>query len=589
MPPLRSPRRPGLLLLLLAGLQVCPLLGLAAVATESDPAFGQQPIAVNQVGYETGRPKRFTAPKAADDTPFTLHAANESTAVFQGRITGGIGDFSAFQPADSSVRYRVEVPAADCAPAASDPFLIRADLYREQFWQPAVDFLNDARSATGTHASAYGGCPWRDGTYYDAILPALVLFYLADPDRVESMPKQIDWAADKPRAIAPEFNFIDKDPGGKGFMNSVRAYYDLEAPAADAPDVVKLIHWGAGFYLVNPLTQDPSSDPDKWRVHPQTVEQVAYVIWAWPTLKKWLPESFYQRCRDFCFGNWRPSLGVSPWWEPKTYLTPADLKEGNPMGGLLHPYKGRHAPGHSIVPNLLMHEVAKREGRDDAAIYLEAAVKQADWCIMNLDWNDPRTTKGHRMSEHRTIPNLVWLLQKYPREAPAGLKEKINAWVDVALSRSDNLWDYRRYDLQEHWSIPKINDVGNLISFPAIATAAGWVTDDPVKKARLDQISTAAIDHIFGRNPRLAAAPAKPEMGFPEVERGWPKHHKEGICARLELCRGSLSAAPGSEMFPFNPEGAYRHAEGWVNYGAAWCLSLAYLRFDSASQTTPSL
>lgn len=32
------------------------------------------------------------------------------------------------------------------------------------------------------------------------------------------------------------------------------------------------------------------------------------------------------------------------------------------MGGLLHPYKGLHAPGHSIVPNLLMHEVAKRDG-----------------------------------------------------------------------------------------------------------------------------------------------------------------------------------------------------------------------------------
>ena len=589
MPLPRFPHRPRLLLLVLAGLQVCPLLGPAAVAAESDPAFGHQPIAVNQVGYETARPKRFTAPKAADDTPFTLRTANEGATVFQGRITGGIGDFSAFQPADLSAHYRVEVPAPAGAPAASDPFLIRADLYREQFWQPAVDFLNDARSATGTHASAYGGCPWRDGTYYDAILPALVLFYLADPALIESMPRQIDWAADKTRVTVPGFVFDDQDPGAKGFMNPVRSYYDLEAPAADAPDVVKLIHWGAGFYLVNPLTQDPSKDPDQWRVHPQTVEQVAYVVWAWPTLKRWLPASFYHRCRDFVFGNWRPSLRITPWWETATYLAPTDLTEGNPMGGLLHPYKGRHAPGHSIVPNLLLHEVAKREGRDDAGLYLWAATQQAEWCVKNLDWNDPRTTKGHRMSEHRTIPNLVWFLQKYPDQAPPGLKEKINAWVDVALSRSENLWDYRRFDLQDHWSIPKLNDVGNLLSFPAVATAAGWVVDDPVKKARLEQLSTAAIDHVFGRNPRLAAAPANPALGFPEVERGWPKHYKENVCARLELCRGSISSAPGSEMFPFNPAGAYRHPEGWVNYGAAWCLSLAYLRFDSALQTTPSL
>ncbi len=469
---------------------------------------------------------------------------------------------------------------------SSDPFLIRPNLYREQFWQTAVDFLIDSRAVVGTHPSAYGGCPWRDGTYYDAMIPSLVLLYLADPKGVEAMPRQINWPADKKRVTAPDFEFTDKDPGAKGIINSVRAYYDLEPPAAQAPDVVKLIHWGAGFYLVNPLTQDPSKDPDPGRVHPQTVEQVAYVLWAWPSLKRWLPESFYLRCRDFCFGNWKPSLEINTWWDPKTYITPEDLVEGNPTGGLLHPYKGRHAPGHSIVPNLLMHEVAEREGRDDATVYLNAALKQAEWCVTHIDWNDPRTTKGHRMSEHRTIPNLVWMLQKYPEQAPEGLKDKINQWIDVALDRSDNLWDYRRYDLQDHWSIPKLNDVGNLLSFPAIATAASWVVDDAQKKARLEQLSTAAVDHVFGRNPRLAAAPAKPEMGFPEIERGWPKHYKEDTCARLELCRGSISSTPGTEMFPFNPEGNYRHAEGWVNYGASWCISLAYLQFDQ-TRTTP--
>lgn len=562
------------------------LFGALPAAAELDPALREQPVAVNQIGFETARSKRFTAPKAADGTTFTIRPSNGGSSLYSGTIVGGIGDFSNFKPKDSNEHFVVELPGA--ATTTSDPFLIRSDLYREQFWQTAVDFLIDSRSAVGTHASAYGGSPWRDGTYYDAVLPSLVLFYMADPALVQSMPKQIDWVADKSRVTAPGFIFDDKDPGAKGFMNSVRAYYDLDAPAADAPDVVKLIHWGAGFYLVNPLTQDPSKDPDKWKVHPQTVEQVAYVVWAWPVLKQWLPESFYKRCRDFVFGNWKPSLAISPWWEPATYLTPDDLKEGNPMGGLLHPYKGRHAPGHSIVPNLLLHEVAKREGRDDAGIYLWAATKQAEWCIKNLDWNDPRTTKGHRMSEHRTIPNLVWFLQKYPKDAPAGLKEKIVAWVDVALSRSENLWDYRRFDLQDHWSIPKVNDVGNLLSFPAIATAAAWVLDDPQKKVRLEQISTAAIDHVFGRNPRLAAAPATPKLGFPEIERGWPKLYKENVCARLELCRGSISSAPGSEMFPFNPEGAYRHPEGWVNYGASWCVSLAYMRFDATTKSTPS-
>jgi hypothetical protein len=560
-------------------------LGLAPGLAAVDPALSAQPIALNQVGYETGNPKRFTAPKAPDGTPFSIQSADGGDPVFRGEIRGGIGDFSTFQPADSSKHFVVKLDGP--SKAISDRFLIRSNLYREQFWQPAVNFLIDARSAVGSHPSAFGGCPWRDGCYYDAIIPALVMFTLADPEGLKAMPRQLDWAADKKRVTAPDFAFIDKDPGGKGFMDTVRGYYELEPPAADAPDVVKLIHWGAGIYLVNPKTQDIMGDPLKMRIHPQTLEQMAYVLWAWPALKQWLPQSFHGRVRDFVFANWSPSLEISRWWNPETYLKPEDLTENNPMAGNLHPFKGRHAPGHSIVPNLLLHEVAKREGRSDAAIYLDAAVKQADWCVKNLDWNDPRTTKGHRMSEHRTIPNLVWLLQKYPERAPAGLKEKINAWVDVALSRSDNLWDYRRYDMQDHWSIPKLNDVGNLLSFPTVATAASWVVDDRKKKERLGQLRTAAIDHVFGRNPRLAAAPDNEKMGFPEVERGWPVSHPHDKCARLETTRGSISSAPGTEMFPFNPEGTYRHREGWVNYGAAWCMSLAYLRFDAEKQTTP--
>jgi hypothetical protein len=41
-------------------------------------------------------------------------------------------------------------------------------------------------------------------------------------------------------------------------------------------------------------------------------------------------------------------------------------------------------------------------------------------------------------------------------------------------------------------------------------------------------------------------------------------------------------------MFPFDPTGTYRHQEGWVNYGASWCLSLAYLEFGKVG-TTPDL
>lgn len=563
--------------------------------------YGQHQIILNQVGYLTDRPKRFTAPLSADGATFTIRTQDQPSVHYQGLISGGRGDFTAFKPADSDAHYVIDLSGGALTSNTSDPFLIRQNLAQEQYWQPASDFLNDVRSVVGTHPSAFGGCAFRDGTYYDAIIPSLVLFYLSDPDFIESMPRQIDWQADKARVTDPDFVYI-QDGASSGVMDAVYYYYDLDPPAADAPDVVKLIHWGAGYILKRPNGRDPSArfDNDDSMIEPQTLEQVAYVLWAWPELQQWLPQSFYDKCRDFCFNFWDPAggprgnftqggsgsrkgsspLDVSPWWHPDTY-SPINDWTANHM----HPFKGRHAPGHSIVPNLMMYEVALREGRTDAAIYLAAALNQAEWIINNLDWNEPRTNKGHRLTEQRTIPNLVWLLQKYPQHAPVGLKAKITEWAENAVARADNFWDFRKFS-NDLWTIPGMNEVGNSLSLPAIYTAASWVVDDPALKERLEELAYASVDHVFGRNPMLAAASSHPHQGFPEIERGWPKLYKEDTCARLETVRGNIATLPGSEMYPFQPGAAFRHLEGWANYGASWCISLSYLQFD-AQGTTP--
>ena len=544
--------------------------------------FKQHQIAVNQVGYLTGRPKRFTAPLSKDGALFKVREKETNRVLFEGEIKNKIGDFSEFNPLSSSKHYIIDLTGGQLKLNVSDAFLITDDLDKDQYWQSAVDFLIDVRSVTGTHPSAYGGCAWRDGTYYDAIVPALVKFYLADSAVIDFMPRQINWQADKKRINAPDFKFDKNNPCSGGVMDAVRNYYELEAPLDTAPDVVKLIHWGAGYILMKPNGRDPSNSSDSTKIEPQTVEQITYVLWAWPILKKWLPQSFYYQCLDFCFKHWKGSLSVSTHWDPKTYTSVNNWK-----GKSMHPFKGRHAPGHSIVPNIIMYEVALREGYKDSSQYLNAAIKQAQWIIDNLDWKDSRTTKGHRLSEHRTIPNLVWLLQKYPNQAPEGLKEKITDWARVALSRSDNLWDFRRFD-DELWTIPGMNEVGNSLSLPAIYLSASWVVDDSALQKRLVQLAFASIDHVFGRNPMLAAAPSQADKGFPEIERSWPKHYKKDVCARLEHCRGNIASLPGSEMYPFQPGKSFRHPEGWANYGAAWCISLSYLQYDK-KKTSPDI
>ena len=93
-----------------------------------------------------------------------------------------------------------------------------------------------------------------------------------------------------------------------------------------------------------------------------------------------------------------------------------------------------------------MYEFAKREQRPDAERYFEAAYRQAAWMIAHLDWNDPLTTKGQRMSEFLTLTGLGHFLRVYPDRAPPGLAAKVEAWAKVVLRRSENLWDFRKLD-----------------------------------------------------------------------------------------------------------------------------------------------
>lgn len=575
--------------LTLAACLLASVLAVHAQGTASTPRA--HVVAVNQVGYETAGPKRFTAPLSPDGTRFEVRRIGANAAVFGGVIAGGVGDFSSLRPADGPEEYLITVSGGGLPPVRSDPFAIRRGLYKEQFWQAAVDFMIDARSVVGTHPSAYGGCAWRDGTYYDFVVPSLVLMYLADPERIQSMPVQMHWANDKARVLSPGFVFDAKNPHPEGVMDTVKRYYtELEPPKGNAPDAVQLIHWGLGYYLLNPATKDPSGDPLPRQVHGETVEQFAYLLYAWPQLRTWLPQSFHDRASEFVNQQWEHArlFEIDPMWDARTYLAVADLTGPNPTGGYLHPYKGRHAPGHAIQPNLLMYEVAKREGDPRAQRFLEAAQRQAQWVVDRLDWNDPRTTKGQRMSEFKTITGLVWFLQKHPAEAPAGLKAKVAAWARVMTERSGNMWDFRRFDLDAHWTIPKLNEPGNLAGFPAIALAASWVIDDEAVKRRLRELAIAQLDNLFGRNPQLTAAANHPEKGFPLVERGWPHKFPDDVCARLETTRGSLSASPGSEKYPYNPDGEFRHSEGWVNFNAAWNVSLAYLSWDAAPVTGTS-
>ena len=61
-------------------------------------ALADQPIVINQTGYDLGGAKRFTAPNAVDGETFKIVDASGGE-VFSGAVTAQVGDFTAFDPA----------------------------------------------------------------------------------------------------------------------------------------------------------------------------------------------------------------------------------------------------------------------------------------------------------------------------------------------------------------------------------------------------------------------------------------------------------------------------------------------------------
>lgn len=541
------------------------LLSVRQVAAQDSAMIKpvQHWVCVNQTGYNMNAPKRFTVPTAMEETvEFYITPEAKETVLYKGVARNGTGDFTDFRPADGNLRYTIHVRGGKLRDGVSYPFRIAPYLIEKEGLQPSVWFMNDSRSVTGTHHSAYGGCPWRDGTYYSYEIPSLIWMYLSNPAVYEAMPSTISYDSLKRMVLAPGFSLV-KSPNDETALTSARKYFTtVEKPTGDRiPDIMMDLHWGIGYYLVNPETKDPSKGETLPRqLHPQTLAQFAYFLYAYPWLTKWFSHDFYKQVLAFTRKNWEP-VGL--------------LEIRREIGDS----KGRHAPGFSVLPDLLMYEVAQREKLPEAANYLKAAEKQVNWMIDSLQLEDPMITKGQRMSEHMLMTGLVMYYRNTAKTVPQGLQQKIDQWADIVIGRSGNAWDFRRYDMQSNWTVPEFNEVGNVAGFPASALLAAACIKEEAKRHRLEQIAFAHFDNLYGRNPLNVHAAHHPEKGFDGITKGYPKGYHDDVCARLELCRGSISCVPGTEMYPFNPNGKDRHLEGWIAHNTAWNMSLAVLNW----------
>ncbi|MEX0643223.1 MAG: discoidin domain-containing protein, partial [Pirellulales bacterium] len=490
-------------------------------------------IYLNQSGFNLNRPKRFTAPTLEDGTPFVVRQKISEKPLFAGMIKKHIGEFTNFNPTDGK-EYVVEAGGHTSFPFRIAPWWLERVTY-----QNAVDFMADTRhyhgTFTGTAGNSFG---WRDDCHFAFEINSLVAQYLSNPIAYERMPRQIEY----------------KQPPQSHFWGYLEPY------PADAPDIVKLIHWGADVIVSNNLR------------HEMFKEQCAYFLYAWPWLKKWLPEQNYRVVAEHAFAAWGDSSNYRRYAydeSPENDLFAVKTKLGSTKGGL--------PPGHSVQPNLLMYEVAKREGRDDAEKYFDAAFAQTKWMIANLDWNDPQTTKGQRMSEHVTMTGLAHFIAQYPERAPKGLKQKIVDWANVMVRRSDNLWDFRRLTDDGDWVPPGWNEPGNVAGFPACLLAAAQVVEDERLNERLVQLAYSHMDNVFGRNPTGRHFSHDGHRQIEGVDLGWYSCWRTGV-GMLQKSRFILDGSPKNEHYPYHPTiGNAGGTEGWVNFNTAFNVSLAYL------------
>lgn len=501
-------------------------------------------ILINQSGYNLGQPKRFTVPKVANNVAFFIKNLTTQKVVFKGTVNNNIGDFTNFNP-ETKDEFIITINDFESYPFRIGPYWLERVSY-----QNAINFMAGARHYVGTTKKISKlSWAWRDGDFFNWALQGLVAQYLSNPEAYKNLQKNI--------------NYIDNTSFPKeykGFWGALKPY------KKDAPDIVKLIHWDVDVKISQALE------------HEHQKAELAHFLYAYPYLKEWLPQQNFDVVYNYLINVWEKEK------VRETSTTKYDKSENHNLLALktkMGTNKGELPPAHSIIPNLMMYEVVKTKEPKKAQKYFEAAFSQMKWMIANLDWKDPITTKGQRMSEHITMRAFAYFYHQYPDKAPKGLENKITQWAEVMLSRSKNMWDFRKYTDHKEWAPIGWNETGNILGFPAAALAAKSVIKDSILKEKLNILAWSHIDNAFGRNPTGRHFSFDGPKEIEGVDLGWYNAHEGGI-GLLAPVPFVFDGSPKAEHYPNHPElGNIGWTEGWVQFNTAFNTSLAYLANDN--------
>ena len=548
---------------------------------------------VNQAGYNRAEAKRFTCPGADDGTPFRIVRVRDGQIAFQGAIRGHVGDFSAFEPPSSTDEYVVDIDGFE----RSVPFWVADHLMERLSSRLAYQFFVDVRGGFSSRlspANVTGGGPSRDGGGQGLEATFEGLLYASNPALFDRWTQELHGNLGR----------MWSDPPAEETESSpqLKLPDDGSVPWDRQPDLVKLLLWHAEFAYANHAYTGPTggfeSRGDGYEGwvrqfgyddrslqnfdYQNLVDQLAAACAFYHAfLKPYVTRETYEKYRTVVLEKWEAydrHKEVRYWVKSRKWIDEGRL-EFNEQGNAL---------GQGLLRNLLMYLAEREEPKGHAARFLAYARACAEDIIKSWDFSNPVHTWRARNAEHIAPQALALFLLLAPEHAPAGTKEKLAAWRDYIVSRSNNLWQYRTHDDTE-WAHPKSKEVGTVAGMGGAAFAVAAVLNDPVLRA----IGWSQVDFVFGRNPAGAHLSHKSRLrvamrGFWNgVETGWPHAYVFGT-GELGPVRGTLDGSPTDAAFPFNPAeaasadkpGVYG-TEGWSITNRAWMSTVTFATVGS--------
>lgn len=500
---------------------------------------------INQCGYDIDKSKRATFTNGKRGKIFYVKKSSDNTIVYNGVIYNQIADFTTL---NEEGEFYLE-----CDSITSNSFKVYENRILDVSLPLAVKFMEQSRQDVWD-VGASTGIGWRDSHQFSFELNSLVMMYMSNPSYYEGLPHDVYRVGDT-------------------------EYTELQTQ--NEPNIIWLIKFGVTRYY-------------KWatekniKLHAFIKGQLAYFLYLYPHITDYITEEFYRTIRDFTISKWSDTSCNKSWYDE---VASQNLFDTESKIGTV---KGACPPGYSIIPNLMMYEVLKRDGLVGYQNYFDSAFNTCQWIINSVDLDDPATTKGQRMNEYITVTSLTYFYEMYPDTCPSGLLNKIKRLGDVYINRSYNLWDYRQYrkkgDITGATNTTWVNDYtgtgglanqpGNIVGFMACCLSIARVIDDKKKIKRLKQIAISAIDHCYGRNPHGRHFCYKATEEFDGATLGWFERLAGGY-GHLDDVVGVLDGSPKEKSYPYNYKASSGYTEGWIAFNTAWNTSLAYLQAEN--------